>query len=158
MKQNSEKKVITICSSASFYKDVIDLQRQLQKMGFSVKVPNTATKMARANNFDVESHKTWYQNKADYGKKTKLMKDHFKKVLEADAILVYNKEKNGISGYIGGNGLMEMTLAFHYKKPIFIYEPISEKLSIAEEVYGLNSVFINKNLNLIAEKLNNKTI
>jgi hypothetical protein len=48
------------------------------------------------------------------------MKGHFKKVLDSDAILVTNFEKNGVEGYIGGNVLMEITLAFHYKKPIFI--------------------------------------
>jgi len=118
-----------------------------------VKVPKTALKMRRSNNFDVNHYKTWFTNKNDYHKKRQLMKDHFKKVIESDAILVINKEKNGMPGYIGGNGLMEMTMAFHYRKPIFVYEKISGDSPIAEEIYGLNPIFINKDLNFLAKKL-----
>ena len=81
------------------------------------------------------------------------MKGHFKKVLAADAILVVNYEKNGVSGYIGGNGLMEMMLAFLHKKPIFVYNSISDELNIAEEVYGLNPIFINQDLSMIRRKV-----
>ncbi len=153
MKQNSKIRVITICSSAAFYKDVIKIEQELKRMGFKVKIPKTANKMRRSNNFDVNHYKTWFRNKADYHKKTQLMKEHFKKVIESDAILVLNKEKNGATGYIGGNGLMEMTIAFHYKKPIFIYDDISDKSNIAEEIYGLNPIFINKDLKLLTKKV-----
>lgn len=154
MKQNSTKKTITICSSASFYKDVIEVEKELKKMGFKVKIPKTANKMRKSNNFDVNHYKTWYNNKADYKIKRQLMNDHFRKVMEADAILVLNKKKNGIEGYIGGNGLMEMTIAYHYKKPIFIFDKISDKLNVSEEVYGLNPFFVNKDLRLLDKKLN----
>jgi len=150
---DSKIKTITICSSASFYKDVIELERKLKNLGFKVKVPKTANKMRKSNNFDVSHYKTWFKNKQDYKIKRQLMNDHFRKVVEADAIFVLNKKKNGIKGYIGGNVLMEMTIAYHYRKPIFIYDDISDKLNIAEEVYGLNSIFINKDLELLAKKL-----
>jgi len=153
MKQNSTKKTITICSSASFYRDVIEVEKELKKMGFKVKIPKTANKMRKSNNFDVSHYKTWYNNKADYKIKRQLMNDHFRKVMEADAIFVLNKKKSGVEGYIGGNGLMEMTIAYHYKKPIFIYDDISDKLNVAEEVYGLNPIFINKDLGLLAKRL-----
>jgi diphthamide synthase subunit DPH2 len=144
-----KKKIITICASAAHYRQVLEIEKELKSLGFLVKIPKTANVMKRTNNFDVASYKTWYKSKADYQKKTKLMKDHFKKVLEADAILVTNFEKNKLQGYIGGNVLMEMTLAFHYKKPIFIYNPISEELGIKEEVYGLHPTFIDGDLKKI---------
>lgn len=146
-------KVITICSSAVHYRNALDLEKQLKALGYKVKIPKTATIMKRTNNFDVGSYKTWYKNAKDYKKKTQLMKGHFKKVLEADAILVTNFEKNGLKGYIGGNVLMEMVLAFHYKKPIFIYNDISDELGIKEEVFGLQPIFLNGNVNLIKKKL-----
>ncbi len=152
-KPNSRKKTITICSSASFNKDVIELEKELKKLGFEVRVPKTAKRMEKENNFDVSYYKTWFNNKDDYKIKGELMKSHFRKVMEADAILVLNKEKNGITGYIGGNGLMEMAIAFHYKKPIFIYNDISDKSNFVEEVYGLNPIFIDKDLSLIDKKL-----
>lgn len=147
------KKIITICSSASFYKQLFDIEKELKKLGFAVKVPKTANIMRKRNNFDVNVYKTWFGNKKDYKIKTQLMKLHFKKVVESDAILVLNFEKNGIQGYIGGNVLMEMVIAFHYKKPIFIYNDISEDLPIKEEVYGLEPIFIQGNLDIISQKL-----
>jgi len=142
----NKTKIITICSSATHYRNVIEIEKELKKLGFKVKIPGVAKIMQRTDNFDVAFYKTWYKNKADYKKKTQLMNEHFKKVIDADAILVTNFEKNGLQGYIGGNALMEMTLAFHYKKPIFIYSQISEKLGIAEEIYGMNPIFINGEL------------
>lgn len=148
--QKMKRKVITICCSASFYKETLDIEKELKKLGFIVKVPKTVSVMKRNNNFDVESHKTWYKNKLDYKKKTQLIKQHFKKIIESDAILVLNLDKKGIKGYIGGNTLMEMTIAFHYKKPIFVYNPISDNSNIKEEIYGMDSVFLNGDLELIS--------
>jgi diphthamide synthase subunit DPH2 len=128
-------KTITICSSAAFYKQVIEIQKELKKHGYKVLIPKTAHKMRRNNDFDVSHYKTWYQNAEDYTKKKQLMVDHFKKVIKADAVLLVNEEKHGMPGYIGGNVLMEMVMAFHYKKRIFILNPISPDLPIKEEVY-----------------------
>ncbi|HZJ18407.1 MAG TPA: hypothetical protein VFD45_02200 [Patescibacteria group bacterium] len=143
------KKIITLCSSASHYKDVLDIEKELKKLGFKTRVPKTAKVMKKTNNFDVNFYKTWYKNKKDYIKKTKFILDHFKKIINADSILVVNMEKNGVEGYIGGNVLMEMTIAFHYKKKIFIYNEISEDLQIKEEIYGLKPIFINRDLRKI---------
>lgn len=142
----NKTKIITICSSAAHYRNVIEIEKELKKLGFKVKIPGVAKIMKKTNNFDVAFYKTWYKNKADYKKKTQLMNKHFKKVIDADAILVTNFEKNGLEGYIGGNALMEMALAFHYKKPIFIYNEISKELGIAEEIYGMNPIFIEGDL------------
>ena len=146
-------KVITICSSSAHYKQALEIEKELKKLGFRVKLPKTAYVMKKTGNFDVSIYKTWYKNKNDYHKKTKFVKDHFKKVIESDGILVTNFEKNGTKGYIGGNVLMEMTIAFHYKKPIFIYNEIQEDLNIKEEIYGMNPVFINSNLEVIRKKI-----
>lgn len=143
------KKTITICSSASFYKQVLETEKELKKMGFKVKIPKTARVMQRANNFNDKDYRIWFKDKKEYKKKTELLQSHIKKVIESDAILVINLEKNDIPGYIGGNVLIEMAIAFHYKKPIFVYNQISDLLNIAEEVYGLNSIFIDQDLKKI---------
>lgn len=137
---------ITICSSASFYREVLDIAEQLKKRGFRVLIPKTAYTMKKSGNFNVADYKTWFSNENDYSNKKKLMDAHFKKVTQADAILVVNKDKHGMKGYIGGNVLMEMTLAYHLKKKIFILHPISEALPFKEEVYGLFPIFIHNNL------------
>jgi hypothetical protein len=154
MKVNGRtQKTITICASAYFYEHVLQVEKELKKLGFLVKIPKVARKMGKNKDFDVSKIRTWLTNHKDYKIKTALMKEHFRKILASDAILVINDEKNGIPGYIGGNALMEMLLAFLNKKPIFVYEPITYDLNVAEEVYGLNPVFINKDLKLISKKI-----
>lgn len=139
------KKTITICSSASFYKQVLDLERQLKQLDFKVLIPITAKKMQKTGNFNVDYYKSWYKDPKSYSKKAKLMKLHFNKVIKGDAILVVNLEKNGKKGYIGPNALMEMAFAFYHKKPIFIYNEISET-PFEEEILGMSPIFINQKL------------
>ena len=144
-------KTIVICSSASFYKELFPIQATLKSFGYKVVLPKTAHKMKKNNNFDVVSHKTWYKNPADYHKKKALMDAHFKEIVKGDAILVVNLKKNGVKGYIGGNALMEITIAYFYRKPIFILNDIDDNSSIKEEVYGVGSVFIKGNLNYFSK-------
>jgi len=143
------KKIIVICSSASFYTNVIEVQKQLKDLGFKVVVPLTATKMKNTGNFKVETYKTWMERPEDYKRKAYLTRKHFKKVVKGDITLVLNYEKNGKSGYIGGAVLGEMAIAFNYKKPIYILNPIDESSSFKEEIYGFQPIILNNNLNLI---------
>ena len=146
---NRKIKTIAICSSASFYKQVLEAEKELRKRGFRVKIPSTAHVMKKSGNFDVEHYKTWFKNPADYRVKAKLMRRHFKKVFESDAILVLNYEKKGAQGYIGGNTLMEMAIAFHYRKPIYVLNPVPEASPIYEEILGMNPVFLKGDLKKI---------
>ncbi len=140
------EKTITICCSASFYRQALEAEEKLKKAGFSVLIPDTAYRMRQTGNFNVSAYKTWYSNDADWDKKTAFMRRHFDKVLKGDVILVLNCEKNGIAGYIGGNVLMEMALAFYLKKPIYILNPIDQKLPLYEEILGTQPTFLNGSL------------
>ena len=143
-------KTITICSSAVFFRKALKIEKKLKAFGFRVKLPHTAQKMKQSGDFKVETYKTWFKNKKDYAKKRWLITNHFRKVISSDAILVVNEKKNGIEGYIGGNTLMEMAIAFQYKKPIYILNPVSEKLGWKEEVFGMQPIFLNGVLEKIA--------
>jgi hypothetical protein len=66
-------------------------------------------------------------------KKAEAMHNHFDKVAWSEVILVCNYDKNGIAGYIGANTLLEMGLAFHLKKPIYLLNPLPE-VSYTEEI------------------------
>src|SRR3989344_6762871 len=48
--------------------------------------------------------------------KAAAINNHFEKVEWCEAVVVVNHEKGGVEGYIGGNTLMEMALAFYLKK------------------------------------------
>lgn len=141
-RKNKIGKTITVCSSAAFFKKAFEIEKKLKELGFNVKLPHTALKMKQGGDFRIEVYKTWFKNKKDYSRKRWLIENHFRKVISGDAILVINEEKNGMKGYIGGNTLMEMAVAFHFKKPIYILNPISEKLGWKEEIFGLHPIFL----------------
>jgi len=57
--------------------------------------------MKKSGDFDATENKVWLKDEGNFSKKRKLMDSHFKKVIESDAILVVNKRKNGLKGYVG---------------------------------------------------------
>lgn len=147
--KKSEKKIITICSSASFYAQVLEAETALKKAGFSVSVPLTANKMKKSGDFRVETYKTWFKNPDDYKRKTFLTKHHFNKIMKGDAILVLNYEKNGIKGYIGGAVLCEMAIALQFKKKIYVLNPIDQACSYKEEILAMDPIILNGDLSRV---------
>lgn len=136
------KRIIAICSSAAFYRTVNEIAEELESLGCTALVPSTATAMKQNNDYDVSHYKTWFADPGDYDKKAELMRGHFDKIDEADAILVVNEEKHGVKNYIGGNVLMEMALAFHGKKPIFLLHGVPEDSPFEEEILGMQPILL----------------
>src|SRR5680860_146206 len=131
------KPTVVICSSVSFYEKVVEVEKELKNLGFKVVIPLTATKMKKTGDFKVETYKTWETNPENYKRKAFLTKTHFEKVEKGDVVLILNYKKNGKNGYIGGAVLMEMAVAFYFKKPIYILNPIDESSKYKEELYGV---------------------
>ncbi len=144
---------ITICSSASFYKQVIDVRGQLLAIGYAVLIPENAETMEANNDFDVTHYKTWYENADDYNKKADLIRGHFTEIAKGDAVLIVNSKKHGLNNYIGGNVLMEMAIAFYLHKPIFLLNDVPAESAYEEEIRGLGSVPLQGNLAKITELL-----
>lgn len=124
--------------------------KELESLGFRVLVPITALKMAETGDYNVDHYKTWFADAGDYHKKAALIRKHFAEVASADAILVVNQEKHGVPNYIGGNVLMEMALAFHLNKPIYVYNGLPIGSAFEEEIIGLGSIFLEGDLTKIA--------
>lgn len=149
---------ITICGSMAFYPEMLTIEQTLKENGHDVRVPLLEIPFAptgeRAINFQkyVEenggidafpsTHEIWnYKEGA--------INDHFKKVVWSDAILVVNPEKRGVKGYVGGNTLIEIGLAFYLKKPIYILNQIASELSYRQEIFGMKPIFLDGDLGLI---------
>ena len=139
------KKTIFLAASMSFYKELIDVERQLEEKGFNVIIPVSAQLMKKTNDFDVTHYKGVQTNE----QKGQYIMTNFEKIAQSDAILVINNIKNGIEGYIGANVLMEIGLAFYLKKNIYIWNQIKEDASYIEELLAFNVVYINNDLDKI---------
>ena len=137
---------ITICGSIAFIDEMLEAKAKLESMGHEVLMP--PTELVDGNGSRLKS-KAFYdirKNGANdswvWDLKELSMKKHFKKIEWCDAILILNHDKNNIPGYIGGNTLMEMGLALHLNKKIYMIKETPE-LSYKEEILGVKPVIIN---------------
>lgn len=141
---------VALCGSLSFVEEINKIKYQLKAKGHGVILPPALEKLSLKNADDVAKLKN--DKKRYYRIKPHYMKDYFDKILNSDAILVVNLEKNGIKNYIGGNTFAEIMFAFYYNKKVFFLNPIprNEKFSfIIEEIEGVKPIVINGNLDLI---------
>ena len=142
---------ITICSSANFYQHAVEVEEALRALGFEVHLPKSAVRMKQLGDFTVR--KTWLADVGDYDKKADFMRAHFDRVAEGDAVLVVNDEKHAVKNYIGGNVLLEMSLAFYLRKPIFVLNGLPEGSPFEEEILGMMPVVLNGSLDGLTEEL-----
>ena len=144
---------ITICGSAIFKDEALSLRGKLEKSGHEIKLWPLQVKDGKGNLIPVEEYYRIRKAAADdekwvWDRKTEAIMEHFNKVSWSDAILVVNYDKNNIKGYIGGNTLMEIGLAFFLGKKIYLLNEIPE-VSYKEELLGMKPIIINGDLNKI---------
>lgn len=82
-------------------------------------------------------------------KENNYIKVHYKEILDSDAILVLNLDKNGVENYIGGNTLIEIGQAYVNDKKIFLLNPIPE-ISYKAEIESMDPVILNSDLSAIS--------
>lgn len=141
---------ITICGSIDFKDKMLEVYDQLIKLGHEVLLPRTI-KRVLAGEIDWQEH---VENKGskehgDYVAKEDLIKRHWEKVKDSEAILVINEEKKGIKGYIGANTFLEMGFALVLDKKIFVLYELPEESQYIDELRGMKAVIINNDLNLV---------
>lgn len=134
-----KKPIVVICSSAAFYKHVNEIADMLTAQGFTAVAPKNAGVMAQTDDYEVSHYKTWVKDEADYHKKADYMRSHFDEVAHGDVLLVVNDEKHGQPNYIGPNVLMEMSLGWYLRKPIYLFNDMSMDSPFEEEIKGMGA-------------------
>ncbi len=74
---------------------------------------------------------------------------HYKNILESDAVLIVNGEKQGIANYIGGNVLMEMSQAYVNHQKIFFLNGMPSGLPYMDEIEAMDPICLNGDLTKI---------
>ncbi len=134
---------ITICGSMQFHKEMEDMRKRLQSRGFTVLVPADLDHIE--NN---ESYMTNDEDKISTKIEFDFIREHFKKIEQADAILILNYEKKGIAGYIGGNTFLEMGYAFGLDKKLYLLHAIPE-MDYKTEMYAIQPIILDGDLDKI---------
>lgn len=121
--------IITLCSSAKFFDRLNEIKNALEQRGYDVLLPSM-----------IDYHHLHEDALAKV--QHDLIRKHFEKIDRSDAIYVANYDKNGVSGYIGGNSFLEMGKAFDKRIPILLRNNIPEKVSYYEELVALQPIVI----------------
>lgn len=144
---------ITICGSIAFYDEMLNIKKNLEELGHQVKLPLPEVKDENGNMITVKEYYAKRKAETDdrswiWDKKEEVMRLHFQKIEWSDAVLILNHDKNNIPNYVGANTLLDMGLAFHLNKKLFLLNDIPE-ISYKEEILGMKPVVISQDLTKI---------
>lgn len=137
---------ITIVGSSVFAKQMVEYRDQLVKLGHEVNLHEHY--IAQANDEMKDLVDRMSREHAHVKIEYDYIRYHYNEIINSDAILVLNFNKNGVKNYIGGNTLMELGFAHVNNKKIFLLNPIPD-MNYKDEIEATQPIIINGNLNLI---------
>ncbi|EKE10663.1 MAG: hypothetical protein ACD_15C00217G0011 [uncultured bacterium] len=137
---------IAIVGSSKFAKQMVEYQEKLIGLGHAVDVHEHYVAQAKGEMKDmierINNEHATLKIENDY------IKYHYNDIVNSDAVLVLNLDKNGIENYIGGNTLMELGFAHVHDKKIYLLNPIP-KMAYRDEIEAVMPIIINDDLTLI---------
>lgn len=138
---------IFICASMYFAKEMLEAQKKLKEMGHIAEVSCDTREFVDNQEMTTDNHEKNYKWCID----NDVIRKCFNSIAESDAILLLNYPKNGQDAYIGASGLMEIGLAYHLNKKIFLlYSPPSPReVKSSHEILIMRPVILNGDLNKI---------
>ena len=135
---------IVICGSMSSAEKMLEIGKELEKIGHICELPRHTKEYAEGS-IQTENNHESTENKIKFD----LIRSYYKKIGEADAVLIVNASKNGITNYIGGNSFLEMGFAHILNKKVFFFNPIPEMI-YTDEIKAMQPIILNGDLTKIA--------
>lgn len=126
---------IAICGSIYHMEGMRTCKQSLEQSGHTVHTPKIMADEVAGKSLSLKE-------------KHQVMLDYLLLIKNVDAILVYNKEKHGIAGYIGANTLIEMAVAFAEQVPIYLLKDVGD-IDAKEEIKAMYPVVIHGNVHNI---------
>jgi nucleoside 2-deoxyribosyltransferase len=127
---------ITICGSMQFHKEMAVMRDTLKAKGYRVFVPGELDDIHKNESY-MDSDEERITVKIEYD----FIREHFRKIEQADAILILNYEKKGIPGYIGGNTFLEMGYAFGLGKKVYLLYPVPD-MDYKTEMHAIQPIVL----------------
>ena len=135
---------IAICGSMQFYKEMREIKKTLTDMGHSVSVPMGDYEGVPVEARDDLSKEELIAAKIEYD----FIRNHFRNIEKAEAILIINYPKKNIDGYIGGNTFLEMGYGFGLRKKIFLLFPLPD-MDYSAEMHAMQPIVLDGDLGKI---------
>jgi nucleoside 2-deoxyribosyltransferase len=139
-------KKITICGSIKFADKIVEIYKKLDSLGHKPQIHEHMFGLVdgTAPQLSDKIETCEIKKKYDY------IKSWHNLIVDGDAVLICNFDKNGIKNYIGGNTLMEMGFAHVHGKKIFLFNPINDVLPYADEIKAMYNLVIDGDLSKIS--------
>lgn len=138
---------IFICGSMYLAKEMLEAKKKLEELGHIAEVPCDTELFVDNPDMTTDSHEENYKHCVD----NDIIRKSFNSIAENDAILILNYPKNGVEGYVGASGLMEIGLAYYLNKKIFLLYPPPpvKEVKSSHEILIMQPVVLNGNLDSI---------
>src|SRR5690606_33482556 len=138
---------IYVLGSTSFMHEMVQAKNDLIKLGLDGWIHPDYEAFVRGEKQSIlDKAKTEH---AAVKRENNYLKVHYQHILESDAILIVNGEKNGIKNYIGGNVLIEMGQAYVNNKKIFFLGSMPENLPYQAEIECMDPICLEGRLESI---------
>jgi hypothetical protein len=135
---------VGVAGSMQFTEKMMDLCEQLEDLGHEAFMSKFAPYFLGKTDDEKERIKLHQKNKKD------AIREFWKPMQDADALLVANFDKHGIENYIGGNAFLEMGFAHILNQKIFLLNPIPRMPYYETEIIAMQPVVIDGDLSKIA--------
>ena len=134
---------IGVAGSMQFTERMMEICERLEGMGHQAFMSKFAPYFVGKTDEEKEKIKLHQKNKKD------AIREFWKPMQDADALLVANYDKHGIKNYIGGNAFLEMGFAHVLNQKIYLLNPIPKMPHYETEIIAMQPTVINGNLKLI---------
>lgn len=134
---------IGIIGSMQFTEKMIEARDELIKRGHDAFLTNLASPFVGKTDEEKEAIKLHQKNHLD------AIREFWRLMQGADAVLVMNFDKHGIKNYVGGNTLMEIGFAHVLNQKVFLLNPIPEMPYCKSEIEAVKPIIINGDFSLI---------
>jgi hypothetical protein len=134
---------IGVAGSMQYTERLMDLCDQLEKLGHDAFMSKFGPKFVGKTDEEKEEIKLEQKYKHD------AIREFWKPMQNADALLVANYDKAGIKNYIGGNAFLEMGFAHVLNQKIYLINPIPQMPYYETEIIAMRPIVINRDLSLI---------
>ena len=134
---------IGIIGSMQFTEKMMEARDQLIKFGHDAFVTSLAEPFIGKSDEEKEIIKIHQKNNCD------AIREFWRLMQGAEAVLVMNIDKHGMANYIGGNTLMEIGFAHVLNQKIFLYNPIPDIPYYKTEIEAVKPIIIEGDLALV---------
>ncbi len=138
----------------SFAEQMVQAREALKNAGIKVEVPYSIERFDREALIREELQGNGERESAEFKRKHDLIKDHYRKIMKSDGIVVLNYDKKGIPNYIGGNSFLEIGFAYVNDKKIFLLNPVPEIDFYKTEILAMRPIILDGDLRRIRYRFN----